>query len=178
MCNHLCFSAVLWMRLYKPSKRGDCNAMEGGVNYGVKLMQKHMVTRVLVLSVGVLSVLTGILYHYSDTLLNFSFLGIEVGSERETVWFWGKCSFTIGVTLLAALALRPKMKETVNDAMLVTLLILLFAIQAPPLFLWLLFLIVDGSVSTWLGTVLHGAIAASICASFVTARRGLARAAS
>lgn len=134
-----------------------------------------MVTRALVLTVGVLSVLAGILYQYPDTLLNFSFLGIEAGSERETVQFWGKCSIVLGIPLLAAMLLRPKMNESVNDAMLVALLALLFVIQIPPFSLWMLFMIVGGLEGTWPGLVLHGAIPAFICLCFVTARRGLAR---
>lgn len=135
-----------------------------------------MVTRFLVESAGVLSVLAGIVYQYSDTLLSFSFLENEAGPERETVWFWGKCSFALGLTLLVAMALRPKMREAVNDAMLVALLALLFVIQLPPLCLWPLFMLIDGLASTWLGLLIHGAITVSICFSFVSARRGLARA--
>ncbi|RIX54092.1 hypothetical protein D3P08_07530 [Paenibacillus nanensis] len=136
-----------------------------------------MLTRASILTVGILSVFAGILYHASGMLINFSFLGIEAGSERETVYFWGKCSIALGVTLLAAMALRPKMKEAVNDAMLVALLALLFVIQVPPLFLWLLFMTVGGPEGTWQGLLLHAAITAFICAAFVTARRGLAGAA-
>lgn len=136
-----------------------------------------MLTRALILLAGLLSLLAGSIYH-SDVMLSFNFLGVEVGSERETVWFWGKCSIILGLTLLVSLWLRPKMKESVNDAMLVAVLALLFVIQIPPLCLWPLFMLIDGVASTWLGLLIHGAIAISICLSFVSARRGLARAAS
>ncbi|MCR2803219.1 hypothetical protein [Paenibacillus soyae] len=110
-----------------------------------------------------------------DVMFSFGFLGSEVGSERETVRFWGGCSIALGIALLGALAVRSRSRESVNDMLLVSFLALIFLIQIPAFGLWMLMLLVTGSAGTWAGAIIHGVVMAGVCLAFVAARKDLAK---
>lgn len=107
----------------------------------------------LILIAGLTSIFLGIAYLYG-LIMGFQFLGSEAGSEQEVVQYWGKLSLGLGLTMLVTISIRKKMREQVNDGMLILLLILLFIVQLPPIALWLLFFIL-GSWSGITGLILH-----------------------
>lgn len=130
-------------------------------------------TRTCIVLAGVLSVIAGLAY-LGTTWLAADFLGPEAGSERETVRFWGICSLVVGALLLGLLAARPWMKEGLSDGLLIAALSAVFIIQIPPFGLWMMGFIISGFTAV-LGILMHGALMACVCLTFVFARRGLAR---
>ncbi|RJE89844.1 hypothetical protein D3P07_06355 [Paenibacillus sp. 1011MAR3C5] len=129
--------------------------------------------RIIIVLAGVVSILAGLAY-IGTTWLAADFLGPEVGSEREPVRFWGICSIVIGALLLGVLAVRTWMKEALNDGMLISVLAAIFLIQIPPFGLWMLGFIASG-YTAFIGMLLHGALMAMVCLTFVFARRSLSR---
>lgn len=107
----------------------------------------------LILIVSITSILAGIAYLYG-LMMGFQFLGSEAGSEQEAVQYWGKISFGLGLTLLVTILTRTKMKEKVNDGLLIFILILLFITQLPPIALWLL-VVIFGFWGGITGLILH-----------------------
>lgn len=72
----------------------------------------------LITFLGLLSIGTGCIY-FMGIGLDYTFLGMEAGSERDTVQFWGKISAGLGLTLLVTVVIRKKMKEEVNDGLII-----------------------------------------------------------
>lgn len=107
----------------------------------------------LILIVSIFSILVGIAYLYG-LMVGFQFLGSEMGSEQEAVQYWGKISIGLGLTLLVTIVTRTKMKEEVNDGLLIFILILLFITQLPPIGLWFL-VVIFGFWGGITGLILH-----------------------
>lgn len=107
----------------------------------------------LILFVSISSILVGIAYLYG-LMMGFQFLGSEAGSEQEVVQYWGKISLGLGLTLLMTILTRTKMKEKVNDGLLIFILILLFITQLPPIALWFL-VVIFGFWGGITGLILH-----------------------
>lgn len=114
----------------------------------------------LITLVSAMSIGTGIFY-LTGVGFGYSFLGMEAGSERIAVQFWGKVSIGLGILLLITMLLRAKMNERINDSQLIIFLGLLFIIQIPPLGLWCLAIIL-GSIESWAGVTVHALLLLSI----------------
>ncbi|MFF2887810.1 hypothetical protein [Paenibacillus sp. NPDC057967] len=130
-------------------------------------------TRTIIILAGAVSIAAGLAY-IGTSWLAADFLGSEAGSERETVRFWSMCSIVIGVLLLGLMAARRWMKEGLNDGLLIVALAAIFLIQIPPFGLWMLGFIASGYTAI-LGILMHGALMAMACLTFVSNRRSLAR---
>ncbi|WP_028610339.1 hypothetical protein [Paenibacillus harenae] len=125
--------------------------------------------RWLIIAVGLFSVTAGLIY-INGELFGFRFLGPEIGSERSTVLFWSRNSIGLGFILLVTLLIRPKMREQINDGLLILMLGLLFIIQLPPFSLWLLFAFF-GNVEVAAGIMLHALPLAGIIRIVTLGRR-------
>lgn len=89
---------------------------------------------VSLLATSSISILLGVFY--MTGLFSFDFLGMEAGSDREVVNFWGMISSGMGVVVLVScLSLVYGKRETIKK-FLVGVLIFLIMLQAPPIFLW------------------------------------------
>ncbi|MGM0881153.1 MAG: hypothetical protein ACQEXQ_08930 [Bacillota bacterium] len=102
---------------------------------------------------------------------DYSFLGMEGGSERDSVQFWGNISTGLGLTLLVTVLIRKKMKEEINDGLIIFILSLLFLIQLPPFALWLLVAIL-GNMGAIAGVAAHSLLILVIVRIVTLGRRG------
>lgn len=122
----------------------------------------------LIAIVGLMSLATGWMY-LNDGFYFKTLLGMEQGSELAATSFWSKCSMALGAVLLVTLALRSRMKATINDGQTILLLCLLFVIQVPALGLWAIGIFISGYGSLP-GAALHGVLLLVISLIFVTGK--------
>lgn len=140
--------------MYASLMRG-CNAVRGR-------------KRLIVLASSI-SILAGLFYRLGIGF-RYQFLGMEAGSERAAVHYWGIISIGLGLTLFVTMVIRSKMNAQVNDGLLIMILALLFIIQLPPFALWLLAAII-GSFGAITGIVVHTALIAVIVRVITFGRR-------
>ncbi|REK77444.1 hypothetical protein [Paenibacillus paeoniae] len=129
--------------------------------------------RTFIALAGWVSIIAGLAY-IGTTWLGADFLGMEAGSERQTVRFWGICSIVAGISLLGLLLSRRLMKDAANDGLLIVTLAAIFLFQVPPFGLWLLGFIASGYTAI-MGIIIHGALMAIVCLTFVFSRNSLVR---
>lgn len=90
----------------------------------------------LAATAALLSICTGALY-VASLMFDYGFLGPEIGSERETVRFWGIVSIGLGVVLLAAVMSAMNTVLRWSKVVLLFVLFIMCVIQLPPLAMWL-----------------------------------------
>jgi len=102
---------------------------------------------------SILSVCIGLSY-ISNIYFDFSWLGMEVGSENKTVHYWSVISITIGVVLILCLLIYDWSKK-LSETLIFLGIFLLFVLQLLPLTAWLFILFVVDRGAGLIGIIPH-----------------------
>ncbi|MGO4371145.1 hypothetical protein [Paenibacillus sp. 2TAB19] len=103
---------------------------------------------VYALAAAFMSLTIGACY-IGDLFFDYSFLGMEMGSERETVHLWGFVSIGLGAVLLSiVMVTMDSNRQMLKQWMVITLFLLCF-IQLAPLFLWTFVVLIGEWNAVW-----------------------------
>lgn len=103
--------------------------------------------------IAVLSCALGINYTLYEWL-NYEILSISKGRLSTALQVWGYIQLTLGLLLLAALALRKKINVKMADKQLEIVMILVFVLQLPMISLWVMAIFMQGKQALQ-GVLLH-----------------------